>query len=82
MIRNRHRLESDLLGVLEVGVRPPDLIEPLDGQQLVLPAPPDSYQPQHVLSDVSIVFLFLVRLKLLRLIIVLFLDILEGSLSL
>ena len=80
MIRNRHRLESDLLGVLEVGVRPPDLIEPLDGQQLVLPAPPDSYQPQHVLSDVSIVFL--VRLKLLRLIIVLFLDILEGSLSL
>ena len=80
MIRNRHRLESDLLGVLEVGVRPPDLIEPLDGQQLVLPEPPDSYQPQHVLSDVSIVFL--VRLKLLRLIIVLFLDILEGSLSL
>ena len=80
MIRNRHRLESDLLGVLEVGVRPPDLIEPLDGQQLVLPAPPDSYQPQHVLSDVSIVFL--VRLKQLRLIIVLFLDILEGSLSL
>ena len=63
MIRNRHRLESDLLGVLEVGVRPPDLIEPLDGQQLVLPAPPDSYQPQHVLSDVSIFYCLVCKIE-------------------
>ena len=31
-----HGLESDLLGVLEVRVRPPDVAEPLDGEQLVL----------------------------------------------
>ena len=30
-----HCLEGDLLGILEVGVRPPDPVEPLDWQELI-----------------------------------------------
>ena len=37
MVWNCHRLECHLLGVLKVGVRSPDLVEPLYRQQLVLP---------------------------------------------
>ena len=33
-----HSLEGDLLGVLEEGVRPPDAMEPLDGEETVLAA--------------------------------------------
>ena len=35
MVRDRHCLEGDLLGILEVGVWPPDPVKPLNGQELV-----------------------------------------------
>ena len=38
MVLNCHGLEGDLLGVLKVGIRPPDEVKPLDGQQPVLPS--------------------------------------------
>ena len=34
VVGDGHGLEGDLLRVLEVGVRPPDAVEPLNGQQL------------------------------------------------
>ena len=36
MVGDGHGLERDALGVLEEGVRPPDLGEPLDGQEAIL----------------------------------------------
>ena len=36
MVWDRHCLEGDLLGILEVGVWPPDPVEPLDWQELIL----------------------------------------------
>ena len=34
VVGDGHGLEGDLLRVLEVGIRPPDAVEPLNGQQL------------------------------------------------
>ena len=44
VVGDGHGLEGDLLRVLEVGVRPPDAVEPLNGQQLeviIVTAPTD-----------------------------------------
>ena len=37
MVWDCHRLEGDLLCILEVGVWPPDPVEPFYGQELVFP---------------------------------------------
>ena len=37
MVGNCHRLESDLFGIFEERVRSPYSVEPLDGEELVLP---------------------------------------------
>lgn len=36
MVWNGHGLKSNLFGILEIGVRSPDSVEPFDWKQLVL----------------------------------------------
>ena len=53
-----HGLEGDLLGIFEVRVWSPDLVEPLDGQELVLSG--------HVLGQAQAVIVPLLTKKDIR----------------